>query len=52
MDHPARTLLYELSVEPFLRLLQKSLGRKVNAPATKNAAEDNRIEGRHIKARI
>ncbi len=36
MDHPLRTLLYELLVEPFLRLLQRLLERKVNAPSTKN----------------
>ena len=36
MDHPVRTLLYELLVEPFLRLLRLPLERKVNARPTKN----------------
>ena len=31
MDHPLRTLLYELLAEPFLRLLQRLFGRKGNA---------------------
>ncbi len=35
MDHPV-SLLYELFVEPFLRLLQRLLERKVNARPTKN----------------
>jgi hypothetical protein len=35
MDHPVRTLLYELLVEPLLRLLQRPLRRKVNVPPTK-----------------
>ncbi len=37
MDHPVRTLLYELFLEPFLRLLQRPFKRKVNVPPTKNA---------------
>jgi hypothetical protein len=36
MDHPVRTLLYELFVEPFLRLFERPFGRKVNARPTKN----------------
>ncbi len=36
MDHPLRTLLYELFVEPFLRLLPRPFGRKANALPTKN----------------
>jgi len=36
MDHPIRTLLYELLVEPFLRLLQRLFGRKANARPTKS----------------
>jgi hypothetical protein len=36
MDHPVGTLLQELFVEPFLRLLQRPFARKVNAPPTKN----------------
>jgi hypothetical protein len=37
MDHPVRTLLYELFVEPFLRLLQRPFEGKANARPTKNA---------------
>jgi hypothetical protein len=36
MDHPVRTLLYELFVEPFLRLLQRPFEGKANAPPTKS----------------
>jgi hypothetical protein len=36
MDYPVRTLLYELLLDPFLRLLQRLLRRKVNAHPTKN----------------
>ncbi len=36
MDYPVRTLLYELFVEPSLRLSQRPLGRKVHARPTKN----------------
>ncbi len=36
MDHPVRTLVYELFVEPFLGLFQRLLERKVNARPTKN----------------
>jgi len=36
MDHPVRTLLYELFLEPFLRLWQRPFGGNVNASATKN----------------
>ena len=35
MDHPIRTLLYELFVEPFLRLWPQTLRRKPNAPPAK-----------------
>jgi NifU-like protein len=35
-DHPLRTLLHELCVEPSLRLLQRPFGRKVKALPTKN----------------
>ena len=34
MVHPLRTLLYELFVKPFLRLLQQPFERKANAPPT------------------
>ncbi len=37
VEHPLRTLLYELFVEPFLRLLQRALGGKVHALSTKTA---------------
>jgi hypothetical protein len=36
MDHPVRTLLYELFVEPFLRLLQRLFGQEVNTRPKKN----------------
>jgi hypothetical protein len=36
MDHPVRTLLYKLFLEPFRRLLQRPFGPNVNASATKN----------------
>ncbi len=36
MDHPVRTLLYELFVEPFLRLFERLLEGKLNARPTKN----------------
>jgi hypothetical protein len=36
MDHPVRTLLYELFLKPFLRLFERPFGRKVNARPTKN----------------
>jgi hypothetical protein len=36
MDHPVRTLLYELFLEPFRRQLQRPFGPSVNASATKN----------------
>ena len=39
MDHPLRTLLYELFVEPFLRLLQRPFRRTVNALPTRNDVE-------------
>lgn len=40
MDHPLRTLLYELFVGPVLRFLQRALGRKVSAPrAIKSGAQ-------------
>ncbi len=55
MDHPVRTLLYELFVEPSLRLLQRLLERKVNARPTKNAVEDDAMKDDtypRIKARI
>jgi hypothetical protein len=37
MDHPVRTLLYELFVEPLVRLSQRLIKRKVNAPPLKSA---------------
>jgi hypothetical protein len=37
MDHRVRTLLYELFLEPSLRLLQRPLEGKANARPTKNA---------------
>jgi len=36
MDHPLRTLLYELFLEPFLRLLQQPFEGKAYARRTKN----------------
>ena len=36
MEHPVRTLLYELLVEPFLRLLQRPFEGKANARPAKN----------------
>jgi len=36
MDHPVRTLLYELFVEPLLRLLQRPFEGRANARPTKN----------------
>ncbi len=36
MEHPVRTLLYELFVEPFLRLLQRPFEGKADARPTKN----------------
>jgi hypothetical protein len=36
MDHPVRTLLHELVVEPFLRLFEQLFEGKLNARPTKN----------------
>jgi len=36
MNHPVRTLLYELFVEPFLRLLQRLFEGETNVRATRN----------------
>ena len=36
MDHPVRTLLYELFLKPSLRLLQRPFEGKANARPTKN----------------
>jgi hypothetical protein len=52
MNHPLRTLRYELFLEPFLRLLQRPFGRKVNAPPTKNAARRAAWRMAGIKDRI
>jgi hypothetical protein len=37
MVHPVRTLLFELFVEPLVRLWQRPIKRKVNAPPLKSA---------------
>lgn len=39
MDHPLRTLLYELFVKPFLTLVQQPFGRKANARPPKIRAD-------------
>lgn len=36
MDHPLRTLLYELFVKPFLTLVQQAFGQKANARPPKS----------------
>jgi hypothetical protein len=49
MDHPLRTLLYELFVEPPLRLLQRAFGRKarsvgvLSTSAVRGRSQDNLI---------
>jgi len=40
MDHPARTLLYELFVEPILRLLQRPFWTKGQCPTDEKRCED------------
>jgi len=37
MRHPVRTLLYEIFVEPVTRLLQRVLGRHIEAPSPKTS---------------
>jgi hypothetical protein len=48
MDHPLRTLLYELFLEPFLGPLQHPLGRRGNALPTGQRYEEGNLRENQI----